>query len=86
MKTIKKSLRFWFLGASLTTFLGGWLMLAHSPKPIQPAQSSGFSLSSLLGSPSRQGFGDNGGGFGISRLNRRSNVGGGFPILRTGGS
>jgi len=82
MKTVKIALRYWFLSASLVTFLGGWLMLAHSPKPIQPAQNTSLNLTSLL-----QGSGEthprrrNPGLF-----NSNPQVNSGFPILRTGGS
>lgn len=35
MKTIKNSLRIWITAGSLVGFIGGWMFLAHSPKPAQ---------------------------------------------------
>jgi len=37
MKTIKNSLRIWITAGSLAGFIGGWALLAHSPKPAQSA-------------------------------------------------
>ena len=90
MKNIKQAIRYWFLGASLASFLGGWLLLAHAPKPIQPQSNTSFSLSSFLGLPSSQGgFGFENEGERRSRTNLnapRARIGSGFPLLRTGGS
>jgi hypothetical protein len=36
MKSFKTFLHFMITGASLAGFLGGWVVLAHSPKPVQP--------------------------------------------------
>jgi hypothetical protein len=33
MKTMKNVLRLWIAGASMAGFVGGWALLAHSPKP-----------------------------------------------------
>ena len=35
MKIFRKILRFWIGIASVLSFLGGWVILAHSPKPVQ---------------------------------------------------
>lgn len=35
MKLIKLGLRVWITLASIISFLMGWVMLAHSPKPVQ---------------------------------------------------
>ena len=35
MKFWKKLIRIWFTLASLTSFLVGWVVLAHAPKPNQ---------------------------------------------------
>jgi len=35
MKILKFSLRFWITFASIFSFVGGWIMLAHAPKPAQ---------------------------------------------------
>ena len=41
MKIFRKILRYWIAIASVLSFLGGWVILAHSPKPVQqqPAAS-----------------------------------------------
>ncbi len=39
MKILKLSLRLWISIASLFSFMVGWIMLAHSPKPSQPSAS-----------------------------------------------
>ncbi len=36
MKIFRKALRYWIAIASVLSFLGGWVILAHSPKPVQP--------------------------------------------------
>ncbi len=36
MKIFRKILRYWIAIASVLSFLGGWVILAHSPKPVQP--------------------------------------------------
>ena len=40
MKLFRKLLRYWIGIASLLSFLGGWIILAHSPKPVQPQSTS----------------------------------------------
>lgn len=35
MKIMKFALRFWIAVTSVVSFLVGWAMLAHSPKPVQ---------------------------------------------------
>ncbi len=35
MKIMKLALRFWIALTSVFSFLVGWAMLAHSPKPVQ---------------------------------------------------
>ena len=39
MKNLKNGIRIWITGASLAGFLGGWVLLAHAPKPA-PLQGS----------------------------------------------
>ena len=39
MKIQKNSLRVWFALTSVTGFMGGWAVLAHSPKPAQASQA-----------------------------------------------
>ena len=40
MKLFRKVLRYWIAIASIFSFLGGWVILAHSPKPVQPQSNS----------------------------------------------
>lgn len=40
MNIVKIGIRLWFGIASLLGFLGGWILLAHSGKPAQPAQAA----------------------------------------------
>jgi len=40
MKYTKYGLRIWLAMGSVVGFLGGWALLAHSPKPAQPIQNS----------------------------------------------
>jgi len=44
MKLFRKLLRYWIGIASLLSFLGGWIILAHSPKPVQPQSASASSV------------------------------------------
>lgn len=87
MKIIKTVLHYWFAIVSLLSFLVGWGMLAHSLKPIQPAQTTIMNSASLPVLPTIQAFGNgsgNGSGLNFSAPGNKSNVG--FPILRSGGS
>jgi hypothetical protein len=40
MKLFKFGLRAWIALTSIGSFAAGWIMLAHSPKPVQPVSSS----------------------------------------------
>ena len=40
MKLLKFGLRFWIAVSSLLSFVTGWIMLAHAPKPVQTNRSS----------------------------------------------
>jgi hypothetical protein len=40
MKFLKFGLRLWITGVSLLSFLAGWIMLGHAPKPNQSGSSS----------------------------------------------
>jgi len=46
MKIIKAGIRFWITLASTISFIGGWVMLAHAPKPFQ-GNSSQSSINPL---------------------------------------
>jgi hypothetical protein len=60
MKLFRKILRYWIGLASMLSFLGGWVILAHSPKPVQfpSATSSSVPPASLQGLPPIQAYGD----------------------------
>ena len=47
MKLIKLGIRFWITLTSVLSFLTGWIMLAHAPKPVQ-SNSSSDSISAPL--------------------------------------
>jgi hypothetical protein len=38
MKHFKNSLRLWIAASSVVGFFGGWVLLAHAPKPAQASQ------------------------------------------------
>ena len=44
MKLFRKLLRYWIGIASVLSFLGGWIILAHSPKPVQAQSASASSV------------------------------------------
>lgn len=45
MKLLKFGLRFWITLTSVVSFIGGWIMLAHAPKPNQ--QNSAYTNLSI---------------------------------------
>ena len=47
MRLLKLGLRFWITLTSLFSFLTGWILLAHAPKPVSAASSSSMSPTSL---------------------------------------
>jgi hypothetical protein len=84
MKFFRKMLRYWFAIASMLSFLGGWAILAHSPKPVQLVTVQQAAL------PAIQAFGSNINNNGLGFF---SNTGAtsqqtvtGLPRLRTRGS
>jgi len=40
MKLLKFGLRFWIALTSVFSFMVGWVMIAHSPKPVQSSTAS----------------------------------------------
>jgi hypothetical protein len=40
MKLAKKIIRFWIALTATGSFLSGWALLAHAPKPVQPAAAT----------------------------------------------
>jgi hypothetical protein len=84
MKLFRKLLRYWIAIASVLSFLGGWVILAHSPKPVQQVAVQEAVLPNL---PPIQAYGSdiNPGGTGFfSNNNAQSSIG--RPMLRTRGS
>ena len=57
MKIFKKILHYWIGIASILSFLGGWVILAHSPKPVQPQSTSSLQPVALPGLPPIQAYG-----------------------------
>lgn len=43
MKLLKFGLRFWITLTSVFSFLAGWAMLAHAPKPVEAAAAQSSS-------------------------------------------
>ncbi len=62
MKTYKTILHLWITFISLLSFLVGWVMLAHSRKPVQPSQNQNnvVNLAPLPTLAPIQGFGNSG--------------------------
>jgi hypothetical protein len=88
MKFFRKVLHYWIAFVSILSFLGGWIILAHSPKPVQAAPvQSPISLSNL---PPIQAFGKNtntnGLDFFTNNAPANSVPNSAFPRLRTRGS
>jgi hypothetical protein len=87
MNLFKKILHYWLAIVSFFSFLVGWVMLAHSIKPIQPTESSAPSLIPLPTLPPIQTFGnENNSGNGLDLTIPMNQPNLGFPRLRTGGS
>ena len=47
MKLLKLGLRFWITVTSLFSFLAGWILLAHAPKPNQSGSPASGAVSPL---------------------------------------
>ena len=47
MKLFRFGLRLWFTVVSVCSFLGGWIILAHAPKPVQAASEQSVVTTSL---------------------------------------
>lgn len=50
MRLLKLGIRFWITVTSVVSFLTGWIMLAHAPKPAQ-ASSASTNISAALPTP-----------------------------------
>lgn len=88
MKLFRFALNIWITLVSILSFLFGWIVLGHSPKPVQPSsQPAVANIAPLptLAPLDNPPFGDQGGMSNFQVPN------GGFtnapqPIFRTGGS
>jgi hypothetical protein len=79
MKIWKNTIRVWITITSVLSFLGGWVVLAHSPKPNQFNSANLQQMPALEPVPSLEQITNSQGG-----LNFINNV---RPVrLRTGGS
>jgi hypothetical protein len=92
MKLFRRLLRYWIATASVLSFLGGWVILAHSPKPVSAQSATIQSPASLPALPPIQAYSgsinDNGPGFFSNNAPSNSQVTNstGIPRLRTRGS
>jgi hypothetical protein len=57
MKFFRKLLRYWIAVASVLSFLGGWVILAHSPKPVQLQSATSVQPTALPDLPPIQAYG-----------------------------
>jgi hypothetical protein len=89
MKPFRKLLRVWIALASVASFLGGWAILAHSPKPVQ-SQPGTAQQTVLPDLPPIQAYGsnvnNNGLGFFSNNAPATTQFTGSMPRLRTRGS
>jgi hypothetical protein len=92
LKAVKTVLRFWIALTATGSFLAGWALFAHSPKPVQPnsgATSQAAPPPTLAPLPPLDLSGNSGsGGFQSQMFNfqRQSSLFAQAPLLRTGGS
>jgi hypothetical protein len=88
MKLFRKILRYWIALASVLSFLGGWAILAHSPKPVQLQAGSAQPSAALQDLPPIQTYDSNNNGLNFFSNNIPTNTlpSTGFPRLRTRGS
>ena len=47
MRLLKFGLRFWLTLTSMISFLAGWILLAHSPKPVAASSSNTSAVPTL---------------------------------------
>jgi hypothetical protein len=88
MKAYKTFLHLWITAASLLSFLGGWALLAHSRKPIQPVQTTTVNIAPMPTLPPIQFFNgeEAGGGLNFVTPNKSQPIQQSAPLLMTGGS
>ncbi len=94
MKPMKIFLRYWFAITSVLSFVAGWVVLAHSPKPVSSTSTSSSGLAPLptlaplnLNGTANSNNNNGGilGGLFSSGSSNNSQPGFGFS-MRTGGS
>lgn len=88
MKPLKIFLRYWFAFTTILSFIGGWIILAHSPKPVQPTTANNSTLPQSIFPPVQNPGNGSNNGFGFFSTGPQSNFNSGqtFPRIRTGGS
>jgi hypothetical protein len=92
LKVVKTVLRFWIALTATGSFLAGWALFAHSPKPVQSnpgATSLAAPLPTLAPLAPLDLSGKAGGGVSqspIFNVQRQSSLFAQAPLLRTGGS
>jgi hypothetical protein len=95
MKIFRKVLRYWIALASVLSFLLGWVILAHSPKPVSAQSVTNQPSTAVLPNlPPIQAYNGNStsnnglGFFSNSGANAQANVqpSTSMPLLRTRGS
>ncbi len=85
MRLFRFALNIWITLASLLSFLLGWVALAHSPKPVQPAQAAPINAPALptLQPLEQLRFGGNENTFQNFQAPSNSAA---IPLFRSGGS
>jgi hypothetical protein len=48
MKPFQNLLKFWIAAGSLAAFMGGWIILGHSGKPVEPGLAVGDTSAAQL--------------------------------------
>ncbi len=88
MKLFKLGLRFWITITSVLSFVGGWILLVHAPKPFQYSASSSAAVAPLptlqpLAPLDNQSFSSSSQSFFNTQQMPRAQS---RPFFRTGGS
>jgi hypothetical protein len=92
LKVVKTALRVWIATTATGSFLAGWALFAHSPKPVQPApaaRSVAAPMPTLAPLPPLDISGSSGGVGGQSptfNIQGRPSLFAQAPLFRTGGS
>jgi len=88
MKAYKTFLHLWITFASLLSFLGGWALLAHAKKPVQPVHTTPVNIAPMPTLPPIQFFNGGEGGSGLNYITPNNSLASqqSAPLLMTGGS